>query len=239
MHQGSCQTLFKQAVIGDHPGILARIHHPQINLAVWKDALKTPATASYANQLDLDAICPDQEWRDDYYKNVTGMQHRRSWTQKTRAGAQAELDSRLERAGFPVAGQMPGETRKNLAAGIGRIAEFFARAVNEDHVTFSLLLFRETEAAFWHTDGGPERGIVTLSGDDGTLWLPDCILPKNHDRRAVYWDEAQKQTLPVQEIGPGDMAIFKCGAQDRPLVHSSPARTRPRLVMTMGAPNRE
>lgn len=244
MRHLSHKTVFKQAVIGDHPDILQKIHHPQVNLAVWQDAVKAPSVADYLNQLDLAALCADQEWHDDYYKIVTSAQHCRSWDHETRRAALQKIDSRLEQAGFPQAEAGKGATRHHLAAQAARVAEHFARAMRVDRAGFSLLIFRSQpqEGLFWHTDEGKERGIVTLSGDHGTLWLPEYALPKGQDRQSCYWDEPLEQAygtdLPVQAINPGDMAIIKCAAQEKPLVHASPSPCPPRLVMLMAAPGR-
>lgn len=244
MRHLSHKAAFKQAVIGDHPDILQKIHHPQVNLAVWKDAVKTSSVADYLNQLDLGAMCADQEWCDGYYKVVTNEVHHRSWDHETRREVLQYIDSQLEQAGFPPAQAGKGATRHHLAAQTAQVAEHFARAMRVEQAHFTLLIFRSQprEGVFWHTDGGLERGIVTLSGDHGTLWLPEYALPRGHDRQSSYWDgpleTAYGADLPVQVVDPGDMAIIKCADQEKPLVHASPSPCPPRLVMLMVAPER-
>jgi hypothetical protein len=229
MAMGTYKEKFQHAAISHDPDVLDLIAQPQINLTVWKRAA---AAQSYVENLDLESLGPQEPWKDDYFKVLLTHGNKVASPPKVRRRSEQALARKMADVGFP---DDSVDDRKDLAARLTRFNDLFAQAAGLDAAGFSLLLFRPRGHMFWHTDGGPTRGIVTLCGDVGTLWRPEPSLPAGKPRNLTYWGNVDpaKQDY-IQSIEPGDMAIFKCRAAENPLVHASPTCQKTRLVMIMG-----
>lgn len=232
----SFREKYQHAAIGRDLSVLSEIARPSINLAVWKNAGAALKRDAYLQALDLDALGPGLAWRDDYFKILTTWKFNPAAPAKQRRWFESGLEEQMEEAGFPAQG--PGPLlggRRRLANQIISFADIVAQQAAGSRVGFSLLLFRPDDNMFWHTDGGPMRGIITLRGDTGTLWRPEPTLSREYDRRAAYWGDVQPEQDKdkTQAIEPGDLAVFKCRAAENPLVHASPVCQKTRLTMVM------
>lgn len=234
MVMGRFKVKFANAAISNDPDVLAQIATPQFNLAVWKRAAEPLRQSSYIRNLDLDALTGDEPWRDNYFKSLLSHGVGPAMSTKRRRSGLAHLDEQLAQAGFPEAKLERSVNRKVLGEKLYDFAGHFAAAMGQ-RVGFTLLKFRPDPGMFWHTDDGPARAIVTLRGDEGTLWRPDQSLPAGKPRNLTYWGPVKLAHQPyAQTLAPGDMAIFKCRGNENPLVHASPLCTKTRLVMIMG-----
>ena len=235
MVMGRFRAKFANAAVSHDPDVLAQIATPQFNLAVWKGAAKSLRQSSYMQGLDLDALEGGEPWQDNYFKALLTHGVGDALMPKRRRAGLAYLDEQLAEAGFPEAKRDRAMNRKVFGETLYDFAGHFAAAMGRG-VGFTLLKFRPDPGMFWHTDGGPARAIVTLRGDEGTLWRPDQSLPKGKPRNLTYWGPVKLAHQPyAQTLEPGDMAIFKCRGNENPLVHASPLCTKTRLVMIMGA----
>ena len=235
MVMGRFRAKFANAAVSHDPDVLAQIATPQFNLAVWKGAAKSLRQTSYIQALDLNALEGEAPWQDNYFQALLSHGVGDGLTQKSRRAGLAHLDEQLAEAGFPEARLDRTMNRKAFAGALYDFAGHFAAALGRG-VGFSLVKFRPDPGMFWHTDGGPARAIVTLRGEEGTLWRPDQSLPKGKPRHLTYWGPVKRADQSyAQTLEPGDMAIFKCRDHENPLVHASPLCTKTRLVMIMGA----
>lgn len=238
MVMGRFRAKFANAAISHDPDVLAQIAVPQFNLAVWKRAADPLRQSSYIKNLDLDSLGADAPWQDNYFQSLLTHGRGLNMSVRRRRRGLAYLDDQLAEAGFPESPpKSSGDRTMNrqiLGQKLYDFAGHFAAAMNRN-VGFTLLKFRPDAGMFWHTDGGAARAIVTLRGEEGTLWRPDQSLPAGKPRDLTYWGPVKLAHQPyAQKLEPGDMAIFKCRGNENALVHASPLCTKSRLVMIMG-----
>jgi hypothetical protein len=238
MKPGRFRIEFGQAAIGDDADVLGQILVPQFNLAVWRGAGENLSRSAYMQSLDLDSLGQANPLRDNYFKSLFSLPVSSSPSQ--RLAMIAALTANLRTADFPAEApsgiNQPHDdfTRRDLASALYDLTTHFAASIGK-RSRVTLLIFYPDGNHFWHSDGGPARGIITLRGNKGTIWRPDSSLVGQTCSYGTYWGdvEPEKQDF-IQSIEPGDMAIFKCKNHKNPLVHATPESNEPRLVAIMG-----
>jgi hypothetical protein len=221
---------FNQAVFSENPAVLAQINLGEINLAVLENAL-SPQARIYAERLNLPELCKDHACTDNYYFLLG------------RAKLDPEDPQRRQAIATLVSSLPEGGGKETLVDDMLKLSDEFARAASAQEIGMSLIAFRPGsrpgEGGYWHTDPGVMWTNITLAGERGMLWRPDESLPADQPRAQPHWGNVDPRTEPgiIQQINPGDLAVFKCRFYPNPLVHATPPGEMLRgwrLMMGMG-----